>query len=297
MLHPGEFGFRPGREAVLPARVVGEFVVAPVALVERRVTQDGLGPEVLVGVRAEAVPRGGADGALGAQREAERGEGGQFAGAVLAVQLLTGAGGDGAQEGAGAAGRVEHRAGGPGEFGHQLGELARSERVLARVGVEVPGEQELEGLPRSQVCREFGGAAQQRDRGQQIGGRRLEYGGIPGRAEAWGEDVPERLGEDPGQLLVVGARAQLEPGQGPVVEIQQGAARVHEGGDGALRVAGDLLPDALLQGHLGELALIAQPLLDLAEREGRAGLGATDRFGEVGVPSAPVADGGATHAA
>lgn len=54
----------------------------------------------------------------------------------------------------------------------------------------------------------------------------------------------------------------------------------------------ELLPYALAQGHLGELALGAQPGLDLGEREGGAGLGTADGFGEVGVAAPPVADGG-----
>ena len=48
-----------------------------------------------------------------------------------------------------------------------------------------------------------------------------------------------------------------------------------EGGGGARRVAGDLLPDPLAQRDLGELALVAQPLLDL---------GAARRTGLVSVP-------------
>ena len=39
VLDPGEFGLGAGGEAVLPAGVVGKFVVAPVALVERRVAE------------------------------------------------------------------------------------------------------------------------------------------------------------------------------------------------------------------------------------------------------------------
>ena len=53
VLDPGQFGLGAGREAVLPARVVGEFVVAPVALVERRVAEHGVGGE-LAGRRRRA---------------------------------------------------------------------------------------------------------------------------------------------------------------------------------------------------------------------------------------------------
>lgn len=77
---------------------------------------------------------------------------------------------------------------------------------------------------------------------------------------------------------------------------QQDAAGVRQRRDRALGVSGELLPDAFPQRDLGEFALLAQPRLDLGEREGRARLGAADRLGEVGVPAAPVADGGAAHA-
>jgi hypothetical protein len=76
---------------------------------------------------------------------------------------------------------------------------------------------------------------------------------------------------------------------------QKGAAGVDQGGDRALGVADELLPDPFPQRDFGEFPLLAQPGLDLGEGEGGAGLGAADRFGEVRVAAAPVADGGPAH--
>src|SRR5204863_9589918 len=87
--------------------------------------------------------------------------------------------------------------------------------------------------------------------------------------------------------------AQLLPGRGPVASEEEDGAGLTERARGAGRMADELLPDPFTQRHLGEFALVAQPLFDVAEGEGRAGLGAADGFGEVGVPTAPVADGGA----
>ncbi len=58
----------------------------------------------------------------------------------------------------------------------------------------------------------------------------------------------------------------------------------------------DELPGPLQQREFGDLALGAQPALDLGEREGRAGVGAAGRAGEVGVAAAPVADRGPADA-
>lgn len=100
------------------------------------------------------------------QGEPESGEHGEFGGAVLGVELLAGAGVESAQQGAGATGRVEDGAGGTGEVGHEAGELGGGGRELARVGVEVPPEQELEGLAGAQLGGELGRAAQERDGGE-----------------------------------------------------------------------------------------------------------------------------------
>ncbi|MGC0402786.1 hypothetical protein RKD27_005430 [Streptomyces sp. SAI-126] len=338
VLDPGELGLGSGREAVLPARVVGEFVVAPVALVERRVAQDGVGAQLRVGVGAQGVAGRAAHRGPRVQGEPERGERGEFGGAVLCVELLVGPGGGGPQQGAGAAGRVEDGACGAGEVGHETGQVGGGERVLARVRVEVPAEQELEGLAGAQLGGEFGDAAQEGDGGEEfragrgVNGRvggggecRVGSGGECGVHGVWGggvrsvlgfrtvlgvhsrrgvhgrlrpESRREHLPQCPGQRLgeaLVGAGAHLQPDRRAVVDQEQDAARVGEGGDRAVGVAGELLPDALPQRHLGEFPLLAEPGLDLGEREGRAGLGAADGPREVGVPTAPVADGGAAH--
>ncbi|MGC0340166.1 hypothetical protein RKD20_005200 [Streptomyces sp. SLBN-8D4] len=331
VLDPGELGLGAGREAVLPAGVVGEFVVAPVALVERRVAQDGVGAQLRVGVGAQGVAGGAAHGGPGVQGESERGERGEFGGAVLRVELLVGAGGGGPQEGAGAAGRVEDGAGGAGEVGHEAGQVGGRERVLARVGVQVPAEQELEGLAGAQLGGQLGDTAQEGGRGEEFrtgggvnGGvhtrrgwvvngvhsRRRVGRGCRGRARgvhslrsARGRLRPEsrceHLPQRPRQHLreaFVGTCAQLQPNRRAVMDQQQHAARVDEGGDRAVGVAGELLPDAFPQWDLGEFPLRAQPGLDFGEREGRAGLAAADGPREVGVPTAPVADGRAAHA-
>lgn len=114
-----------------------------------------------MGVRAQAVADRSVHGGPGLQGEPERGERGEFGGVVLGVELLVGAGGGGPQEGAGAAGRVQDGAGGAGEVGHESGQVGGGERVLARVGVEVPAEQELEGLPGAQLGGQLGDAPQE----------------------------------------------------------------------------------------------------------------------------------------
>lgn len=78
VLDPGEFGFGAGREAVLPARVVGQFLVAPVAFVERRVAEHRVDGVLGEGVGAQAVGGNRADGGGPVQGEAQRGEGGEF---------------------------------------------------------------------------------------------------------------------------------------------------------------------------------------------------------------------------
>lgn len=130
-------------------------------------------------------------------------------------------------------------------------------------------------------------------------GGRDGSGGRGGYGRLGSESRCEHLPQRPRQHLreaLVRAGAHLEPDRRAVVDQQQEAARVGECGDRALRVAGELLPDAFPQGDLSEFSLFAQPGLDLGEREGRAGLGAADRSREVGVPTTPVADGRAAHA-
>ncbi len=271
--------------------------MAPVAFVERRVAEHDIGRALVVGVGAQGVGGRRADGRVGVQGEAQRGEGGQFGHAVLAVQALVGAGRDGAQQGAGAAGGVEDGARGGrarGEFGHEGGGSRRGQRVLAGVGVGLPAEQELVRAPGAEFGRQLRDAAQQRDGRQEFGGVGDAYGPSAPRPEPLGHDVFELGGQELGQPFVRHG-AEREPGRRPVADQEQGAARVQQGGDGSRGVPGELLPDAFTQRHLDELALGAQPALDVGEREGGAGLRATHGLGEVPVPAAPVADGGASH--
>lgn len=118
---------------------------------------------------------------------------------------------------------------------------------------------------------------------------------LPGDAEARDDHLLQRPGEAGGEPFV-GDGPQIQPDGRAVVDEQQYAARVDEGGGRALGVADELLPDAFTEGHFGEFSLAAEPGLDLGEGEGGAGLGTADRLGEVGVTAAPVADGGAADA-
>lgn len=213
-----------------------------------------------------------------------------------------GGAGDGPQQGARAAGGVEHRegrgagrsggagacTGGPGEGGHERGEAVRGERVLAGVGVEVAAEEELEGLAGAEFGAEFGGGPQQRHGG----GAQRDLGERVARPQARAEH-PVEDGPQPGGHALVGVGGQFRPVGGPVVYDEQRAAGLDECADGPAGVGGDLLPDALAQRDLGELSLGAQPVLHLTQGEGGAGLGTTDGLGEVGVAAAPVADCGA----
>ncbi len=55
VLHPGQFGLEARRDPVRPPRVVGQLVVTPVAVGERRVAQDGVHGDVGEGIGAQAV--------------------------------------------------------------------------------------------------------------------------------------------------------------------------------------------------------------------------------------------------
>lgn len=135
--------------------------MSPVAFVERRVAQHDVGAERGKGVRAEAVTGGGPHGGLALERQPQRGERREFGRAVLPEQLLSGPGGHGAQQGAGAARRVECGACRSREFRHQRREAGGGERVLTGVGVEVAPQKELVRLAGAQLGGQFGGAAQQ----------------------------------------------------------------------------------------------------------------------------------------
>ncbi|AIA04050.1 hypothetical protein DC74_3555 [Streptomyces noursei] len=317
MLDPGEFGFGAGREAVLPARVVGEFVVAPVAFVERRVEQDGVGGELREGVGAQGV--GGPDADRGAGRlqgEPERGEGGEVGVGLLPVEGgrrgVRGPAGDrrgvpggapggvlagGGQESADAAGRVQdggRRAVAVREFGHQGGRPGRGQGVLAGVGVQVAAEQEGVGRGGPVGGGEVAGGA------DEIGGAGEGRAGQAAHrvlgAQPGGQHGLQQRGQHAGEFGVVGGAAELPPGGGAFVDEQEDGADLAERGGGAGGVADELLPDPFAGRDLGDLALVAEPLLDVVEGEGGAGLGAADGLGEVGVAAAPVADRGPADA-
>ncbi len=160
--------------------------MAPVAFVERRVAEDGVGGQLREGVGAQGVAgtevRAGDGSArgVGVEGQAQGGEGGEGGVGLLSVQR--GGTVDRAEQGAGAGGRVEDGAdvlpaggpvGGRGRFGevrHQLGEMGRGQRVLARVGVQLPPEQERERLPGPDPGGQFGGGAQERHGRHQVPG-------------------------------------------------------------------------------------------------------------------------------
>jgi len=118
---------------------------------------------------------------------------------------------------------------------------------------------------------------------------------LPAEAEARRDHLFQRGGQTGGDAFV-GDRAELQPDGRAVMDEQQDAARVNEGGGRAVGVADELLPDAFTEGYFGEFPLVTEPGFDLGEGEGGAGLGAADRLGEVCVAAAPVADGGAADA-
>ncbi len=287
VLHPGEFGLRAWRQAVLPAGVVGELLVAPVALVERRVAQhdvgagrvrrtvegvrpegvagphvdpaatwprpvggDRSGPRAVRGLRAVRAVRALRLGGVLGEGEAEVGEGGELGVGVLAAEA--GVRTDAArrvEQPTETAGRIEDLGRGAAQLGHQRGRFGRREGVLAGDGVQVAAEQEAEGAGGAELLGQLQAGGQQR---------------VLGRAG-------------------VGAEGERR-------------AQADQRGGGAERVLLDLLPGAFTQGHLGELALGAQPPLDLGEVEGRAAGGAADGLGEVRVAPPPVAHRGRAHA-
>lgn len=161
--------------------------MAPVAFVERRVAQHGVGGETPERVVPEGVPGGDLDArgaGIGAQDKPERGERGEFRRGLLGEERA--GAGDGAQQraragrgvedgdaaggsvvrgiagtgGRGACGRVGADAG---ERGHQGRGVGGGECVLPGVGVQVAAEQELEGLRGAEFTGEFRGTPQQGD--------------------------------------------------------------------------------------------------------------------------------------
>ncbi len=199
---------------------------------------------------------------------AQQGRGGQQLGLAGAVQ-----GGRGVHRRGG--GRGDERRVGRRRIGHHRGGRNRIGR--RRIG-------------RRRIGRRRGGRRGGGRRGRAAGRHRrggVLGGGRPG-PEAGCEHLVQGAGQQRGEPLV-GAGAQLQPAGGAVVDEQQQAPGVRQRGDRSAGVADELLPDAFPQGHLGELAVVAQPGLHLGQGEGRAGLGAADRLREVRVPAAPVA--------
>lgn len=284
--------------------------MAPVAFVERRMAQHRVGGQLREGVGTKGVAASCPYLGVGVQGEAQSGDRGQLGVGLLGVQRFGAV--DGAQQGSGAGRGVEHGTGGARERGHEGGGAGWSQRVLAGVGVQLAADEKLEGLSGTELGGEFGDAAQQRDRGAQRGGAGGVHSGdrtgrdIRSRGRGTGGgDVHRRGGraEAPAEHRVEGGRQQfgeplvgdggrLQPDGGPVAYEQQGAAGMDQCGDGARGVGGKLLPHPFTERDFGKFPLVAQPLLDLGESEGRTGLGAADGLGEVGVATSPVADRG-----
>ena len=309
VLHPGELGVGPRREPVLPARVVGQFVGAPVALVVGRAAEHSVGARAgRGGLGAQRVPGGEVErqrqrapgGA--AQGEPEQGDGREVGIGLLAV---VDAAPGGEQQGAAAAGRVVEnvRGVGPGQPPHQRGDLGgeRGTRPVHGVGRAAGqlGGDGLRALPGGRgvlgATGEPGGGGEQP--GQADLGAAVERGQPQqlGALRAEGADRQQAEGgrQVGGELLVLPEGERLPAGGVAVQQQQQGEGRDQWRGG---RVGGvaqplQLLPDAFPQRHLGDLALGPEPGLDLGQREGRAGLGAADRAREVRVPTPPVADG------
>lgn len=154
--------------------------------------EDHVRPEPGIRVRAKRVPGCRAyDHVPALEREPEGGERGQLRGTVLTVQLPFGivpfdlprtTRRNGPQQRAGAAGRIEHGACRAGEVPHERGELGRGERVLPRVCVEMPPDQELVRLPRPHLGGELGDTAEEGDGGEEFGAG----GGVYGGGGYWG---------------------------------------------------------------------------------------------------------------
>lgn len=89
VLHPCELGLGARRDAVRPARVVRQLVVAPVAVAVRRIGQDGVDGETGEGVGAETVADTHLDVRLGrGEHQAHRAALRLHRNDVLAVQRL-----------------------------------------------------------------------------------------------------------------------------------------------------------------------------------------------------------------
>ncbi|CAM5375972.1 hypothetical protein SBADM41S_01011 [Streptomyces badius] len=185
VLDPGQFGLGTGREAVLPARVVGQFVVAQLRSLnggwQSTVSAASSGKASALSVlpvrtvgpgAARCVPlaaRRGPSAARARRRAVSAASAGSASWAYRSAGPPTAR----SRAPVPAAGSRTWRTGRSrrcparvlrrfGEVHHQLGELGRGQRVLAGVGVQLPAEQELEGLTGPDPGGQLGGRAQQR---------------------------------------------------------------------------------------------------------------------------------------
>ncbi len=158
VLHPGQLGLAARRQAELPARVGGQLLVSPGPLVEGRVADhrvgaagQAVGPQRVAGVDGRRDP---------AHPQPGGGDAGRRPRGVLAARGL-----GGQQQGAQPAGRVEQHPA-AGQAHHQVGEVGRGDRELARVGLGVALAEELEGVEPPALL------GQLRDQGGDVGGQR-----------------------------------------------------------------------------------------------------------------------------
>ncbi len=298
VLRPGELRLGAGRQAVRPAGVGGEFLVSPVALVERRVAQHHVGADLGMGIGAQRVPGPdvhlpggltprrvpGEQDPYGGQRRlgridvlAEQFQRDDRGGRVHRAGPLPGGG---EQETAGAARGVEHGADVTGlavarqlgDLGHQRRQRVRRDADLPDVRVEPAAEQEVEGLPGPVFSRQADRALHQGPLGVgEAGVVRKSLGGIGVRRTTRGcrvRRVPRPLPGEPGT-----GRGDRPPHRVAVPERLE------------------LRPQPFPAADLVELPLPPQPLLHLRQCELRAGVRTADRRGEAVVTAAPVADG------
>ncbi len=288
VLDPGELGLGARRYAVRPAGVVRQLVVAPVAVAVGRVAEDGVDDDPVERVRAETVSRTHRDVRVrGRQQQAHRTALRLHGHAVLAVQHRRAPPGGGREQGAAAACRVQDLCTRSGhQAGDEVGELHRGAVGAARGAVlQLPLRQHGQ---RRLAARVVLYAAQQRP--QDIDVMRREVDGL--RAGDQLREVGHRpvgAGDELG-VGQAGQRAELlgsAPGRGQC-QRKQGAGRAAAPGVQSQRGA-----QLLRGGGRRGVAPGAEPLLHVHQVVERAAVGAPGRRGEVVVPTAPVADGGA----
>jgi hypothetical protein len=145
LLNPGEIGFEPGRQAVLPGRVVCQLVVAPGAVAEGWVAYHRCGAPARVCraakeiVRVDVVADGGQGGGI-AERHAQRRQPSQRNAGILTLHASVAALGGGQEHRAAAAGGIEEGAArGAREVDHERRQLDRGrDEAGARAAVEEP---------------------------------------------------------------------------------------------------------------------------------------------------------------